>query len=138
MFRRNDEKTQSQANLEQADSAEQELLKDLKEFGLDPEDVSMTLVKAYSQKRLTVNVERESFTYQLTKPIKLEDGTHVSIIEITEPDGGALEYAGRFKSNEVALANALIAKSSGLALGLVSRIKQRDYLVLGEILGLFQ
>jgi hypothetical protein len=112
------------------------LNRELSKIGLATE--SALLTKVFAEKRISVDEKKAVIIYQLKVPIQLEDGSTTAILEIQEPDGNALEYAGRHKGNDVAFSNALLARITGLPVGIIGRVKQRDYLVLGEIMGLFQ
>lgn len=87
--------------------------------------------------RITFDESKESFTITLKSPINLENGQIVNAIEIREPTAAELQEANRNKADEMTLAIKLYSKLSGQPMGVIQRIKQKDFIAIGEVFGSF-
>lgn len=94
------------------------------------------IVAAVSGGRL--DFDGEAFAYDLAAPLKLENGTFLARIKIREPAAGELRDAARGGRDEMATALSLISSLSGEPLGVIERLKQRDFLLVAEVLGFFE
>jgi hypothetical protein len=111
----------------------------------DKEDRA-TLLSALMAGRITFDAATETFTYALRTPIELETGArlpHVKIADIT-----ARQFADAFKSIKVNATDKTasvsmdaillqLSAASGIALGVVERVKNRDFSVLQALIGFF-
>ena len=86
--------------------------------------------------RVLFDVEKEEFSYTLRKPIKLENGDCVTVVKISEPNARQLSNANKTK-NEIEQALLLLSAVSGIASGVLDRMKQRDIVMAGELSGFF-
>lgn len=95
------------------------------------------LLRAVVDGRLVFEEENEKFTYILRKPIELENGESVTELTIQEPTAEQLKQSYKTGSNEMEQTLRLLSAITGRPLGLLQRIRQRDLIVIGEVLSFF-
>lgn len=95
------------------------------------------IVAAVMAGRVIFDAASESFTVQLRKPIKLENGKAIDSLTIGEPTGGQILAAGKLK-DQVSQSYSLLASVTGLdSPALIERMVQRDITVASGLLGFF-
>jgi hypothetical protein len=112
----------------------------------DDQDAREKLISALMDGRITFDGAAETFTYKLRTPIELETG--VRLPEVKVSDITAKQYADAFKSIKVdakdrsasvPMDSILLQASgaTGLPLGVVQRIKMRDFAIVQALMGFF-
>ena len=76
------------------------------------------------------------FTLHLLVPIEQENGKTIDEITITEPSVGQLKTA-TVAGDELATTVKMISAVTGVALGLVDRMRSRDVTTAGSVFGFF-
>jgi hypothetical protein len=88
--------------------------------------------------RITFDPATESFTYALRVPMDLENGVRMPTVKIA--DCAVQQFADSFKGITTASIDLLIRQLSvmtGIAVGVVGRIKSKDFNVLQALMGFF-
>ena len=106
------------------------------------DDAIEELIVPVKNGRLDYNAEDDTFNLVLLSPIGGADGASakdkIEIVTFHEISSDEYKVIQRFKDEEKIEKNqALIAKSCGLALGDVARMKSRDLTVAGTIITVF-
>ena len=94
------------------------------------------LIQSVMRGRISLDQSSGSFLVALRTPIQKESGDTIDTVIIKEPDTGQFQKAGKL-NDEIAMASHLIAAVSELPIGIVARIKQKDFVVLSGLLGFF-
>lgn len=130
------------------DAAELELDIWCETFGHAPEaDAREKLLAALMDGRITFDAGAETFAYRLRTPLELENG--VRLPEVKVSDITAEKYAAAFKTIKVEATSktasismdSILLQASGalnLPLGVVQRIKMRDFSVVQALMGFFE
>ncbi len=103
-------------------------------LGVKPENPE-ALVRAVEAGRL--DWSGDSFLYLLAAPVKLENSTMLESITISEPTCAQLRDAAKGKAGDMDTAIRLISSLSSQPVGVIERIKQRDFTLLAELVGFF-
>ena len=94
------------------------------------------IVRAVMAGRASFHSEKEEFSYKLRRPLSLDNGESVDSITFGEPNARQLGDANKTK-NEVDQGLRLLSSVSGMALGVLERMKQRDIITTGELISFF-
>ena len=84
-----------------------------------------------------IDFDGDAFTVRLAAPLKLENGETIAALKLAEPTAGQLRDAAKGKRDDIDTALRLISALSGQPVGVVERIKERDFLAVSEVLGFF-
>lgn len=107
------------------------------ELGATLEDDSRErIVRAVMAGRL--DWSGSAFTYRLVSPIKLESGDVLKVLRLEEPQVGQIRDSAKGKRESVDMSIHLIASLTGQPLGVIERLKERDFTAVAEILGFFE
>ncbi|MDC7218644.1 MAG: phage tail assembly protein [Spirochaetales bacterium] len=121
-----------------AEEPAREEIKSWKDFfnaNIGEEEIQQ-LLPSVKMGRIVLDQEEEVFHCELRKPIKKENGEMITRVTIGEPTTAQIRAAGK-KGDEFGVALELLSSCSELPLGLVNRIKQRDFLMLAGVMGFF-
>lgn len=125
----------------------QEAIEKIKEWALnleatDPQadgfaEAIEPLILPVVNERLDFDMEKETFTYKLKKPIAGEKSS-IEVVEIHELSLEEKKVVQKYKDAEtVDQSEALLAKGCGIALGMASKIGSRDQSVISAVLTVF-
>jgi len=114
-------------------------------FGLDPASKDFAeprtkMLRAAEDGRLMLDEETQSVTLILLCPIVLENGKTCAEMSFIEPSAGDLKVIDRYKDNEsMARTIHLLSKMTdgSSPIGVLERVKARDFAVMGAIAQLF-
>lgn len=108
-------------------------------LGVEIQDnTAVSIDKLINSQRLRFDPETEKFTYQLRKPVNLEDGTQIEFLSVTEADGkDMIRVTANAESEPVRALWQMLAAQNNQPTALMERIKQRDLTVLATLLGFF-
>lgn len=119
------------------DVAEKEIDRMAELFEIDlEEDSRETLVKSYMAGRISFDDAKEEVTLIFRKPIEQENGEQLNEIKLHEPTVSQMRDAAKVK-DEFEQTLRLISYISGISLGVLNRMKQKDLIVAGLLLSFF-
>ena len=98
-----------------------------------PENV----VQALMAGRVTFDEKAETFLMSLRSPVVQENGETVRDLLLAEPTALQLRDASKATKDEMEIMSRLLSYITGKALGIVQRLRQRDLLLAGALLGFF-
>jgi hypothetical protein len=127
------------ANIEKK-AAEQELNKMLKFWRIENIDPSFKnkLISGIMDGRITLNEETETMIIELIKPVQLENGSAIDRLEIKEPDVRQMENLDKMdRSKEFEMTAFMISLMTGQPVGVIERLKSRDFSTVGALVGFF-
>ncbi len=90
------------------------------------------ILPAVMRGRVVFDEDKEIFTITLKSPIELENGSILKELKLREPTAGELQEANKNKADSLTLAIRLYSKLAGQPIGVISRMKQKDMMVVGE------
>jgi hypothetical protein len=106
--------------------------------GADWENAKEKLLLVIKAGRLRLDEKEEKLILKLVKPIPLENGDTLDELSFQEPTAKDLRVLDKTKDQEkVAAMLDLATKMTGVAIGLIDRMKSRDTGAMGAISGLF-
>lgn len=119
------------------DVAEKEVDRMTELFEVDLEDESReALVKSYMAGRISFDEAEEKITFIFRKPIEQENKEQLTQITLQEPTVSQMRDAAKVK-DEFEQTLRLISYISGVSLGVLNRMKQKDLIIAGLILSFF-
>jgi hypothetical protein len=121
-------------------AAEQELNRMLKFWRVENIDPSFKnkLISAISDGRITLKEDDEIMIIELIKPVQLENGSTIDRLEIKEPDVRQMENLDKMdRSKEFEMTAFMISLMTGQPVGVIERLKSRDFSTVGALVGFF-
>ena len=100
------------------------------------EDSVLSLLPSVMRGRVVLDEESEQFIISLRSPIKQKNGEVITEVTMREPEAGELQDAGKFK-NDMDIALNMYSKLTGLALGIIQRLRQRDLIAISGVFDFF-
>jgi hypothetical protein len=103
-----------------------------------PADDKEKVIGALMAGRITFDSSKESFAYRLRVPLELKNGERV--VEVNVRDADVQSFADSFKGVTSASLDVLMRQLSVMSevpLGVVGRIKSKDFNVLQALMGFF-
>jgi hypothetical protein len=98
------------------------------------QSIKAKLLTAIMRGRLTLNQETSEFSYVLRTPVNLENGETLSKVVLKEFDTEAVGMAAK-GDNDFLSGLKMVSASSGVALGIIQRMKSKDSAVLAGAIG---
>lgn len=121
-----------------ADAAQAELDRILSDLDVSAEMQQRDVVmRALVAGRLEWDAAEQSFTYELIKPIKLDNGKTIDMIELAEPTAAQMKKASDAR-DEFDQMLRLIGYCTDQPVGYIERLKSRDLNVLGALVAFFR
>lgn len=106
-------------------------------FETEPnESMTEALLPAVTRGRIEFDESKEEFRVKLRKSVELENKEPLTHVSLREPTTEQTQKASRMK-NDVAASAHLLSGVSGLPLGIINRIGQKDFVVLSVVMGFF-
>jgi hypothetical protein len=99
------------------------------------DDGKSRIARAVMSGRL--DYDGSKFAYILAAPVTLENGTKIEKLEISEPTAAQLREASKANRDQMDTAMRLLSGVSGQPLAVIDRLKQRDVMLLSELVGFF-
>jgi len=99
-------------------------------------DMRERIVVAVMDGRAIFDADTERFTLRLRKPLRLENGTVIESLAISEPNGAQLLAAGKAR-DVMGQALGLLAAVTEQPIGMIERLGQKDITVASGLLGFF-
>ena len=99
------------------------------------DDGRARIFRAIMSGRLDYNGAK--FSYILAAPVALENGGKVEKLDIAEPTAAQLREASKANRDPMDTAMRLLSGVSGQPLAIIDRLKQRDVMLLSELVGFF-
>ncbi len=117
--------------------AEAEVKKWIEILGSDQPDEVVT--EALMEGRIVFDEKAETFLMSLRSPIALDNGSTIRDLRLAEPTALQLKDASKATKEEMEITIRLLAYVSGIegGVGVMQRLKQRDLLLAGALLGFF-
>lgn len=100
------------------------------------EDDIKTLLPAVMRGRVVFEEDSETFIIDLKSPITLKTGEEITQFTMREPETKELQDSEKYK-NDMAKTVFLYSALSGQPLGVVQRLKQRDFITLSGVFSFF-
>ncbi|ORC37263.1 hypothetical protein B4O97_03475 [Marispirochaeta aestuarii] len=94
------------------------------------------LIRAIEAGRITYSEGSETFIIELVKPINLENGDTLTMLEVSEPTVEQLRQAQKIK-DEFAMSLRLLSQMVGQPEGVLGRMKARDMNLAAAVMGFF-
>lgn len=120
--------------------AENELNKMLKFWRVgnyDP-DLKPKLISAIMDDRVILIEDTETINIELIKPITLENGNTISKLEIREPDVKKMETLDKMdRTQQFEMTAFMISLMTDQPVGVIERLKSRDFSAVGALTGFF-
>lgn len=79
----------------------------------------------------------DAFRYRLAAPVKLDNGETVAELTVAEPTAGQLRESSRGNREGMDAAMRILSGVTGQPLAVIDRLKQRDVMLLSELIGFF-
>ena len=117
--------------------AEAEARRWAEQLGAENETPPEAVVRALMDGRITFDEKAETFTVVLRAPLVLENGDHMTSLQLSEPTALMLRDASKATKDEMEIMTRLLSYVTRQPLGVIQRLKQRDVLLVGELIGFF-
>jgi hypothetical protein len=108
-------------------------------LGSDMPALPENVVQALMAGRILFDETAETFRMTLRSPIALENGSTIKNLILAEPTALQLRDASKATKDEMEIMTRLLSYITGIegGVGTVQRLKQRDLLLAGALLGFF-